>query len=295
MKNKWFKILCAGILAVCMFAFTACVEPLMPSNIYIGEEEPTIQEYYKVNDIYINETNGNVYKYTTEGWVLFEINLEHENLVKNEEEFVLQVKNTEKSKVIKLEEDLVLTKGVTIDTNITIELNGHNISAPTDEIGDGVFYVVENGKLTINGEGTINGVNATEYAMAIWVNGGEVVINGGTYTNVEAGEDTQYDLIYVKNGGKITINGGTFISQTPKWTLNNHDRSGGEIIVKGGSFFGYNPSCSETENPIANFVADGYTVNEVLDENGTWYVVSIVEETEVETETEETVETETQE
>ncbi|MBQ7094597.1 MAG: S-layer homology domain-containing protein, partial [Clostridia bacterium] len=101
-----------------------------------------------------------------------------------------------------------------------------------------------------------------DYTMAIWADGGKVTINGGTYTNVGSGEDTQYDLIYAKNGGYIEINGGEFISETPFWTLNKHDKTNGDIVVKGGKFYGYNPSVSNTENPTANFVAEGYEVKQ---------------------------------
>jgi hypothetical protein len=206
------------------------------------------------------------------------------------EDFKTELETAQSGDTIKITGDITVTgeSAFVIDKEITIELNGFTISTPNDTVGDGVFRVINGGKLTINGDGTINGVNTTDYAMAIWVDGGEVIINGGTYTNENAGEDTQYDLMYVKNGGKLTINGGTFISKTPKWTLNLNDTNGGEIVVCGGSFFEYNPSNSETENPIANFVADGYEVKETVEENGTWYNVSAVEEeVEVETETQE--------
>jgi hypothetical protein len=157
--------------------------------------------------------------------------------------------------------EIMLPTAYVVDTTLTINLNGCTISTPNDTIGDGVFHVVAGGNLTINGEGTINGVGAGNYHMAIWVEGGKATINGGTYTNVGATDfgvpGTQFDLMYVK-GGELVINGGTFTSETPKWTLNLKDTIPGTITVYGGTFLGYNPTESHTENPVANFIADGY-------------------------------------
>lgn len=150
-----------------------------------------------------------------------------------------------------------------------------DITCPDDTHGDGVFYARDNSTLTLDGTGTVNSVGNNNYSMAVWANGGDVIINGGTYTNVGAGADTHYDLIYAKNGGTVTINGGEFICQTPFWTLNKNDKTNGDIVVKGGKFYGYNPSVSNTENPTANFVAEGYEVKA----DGEYYVVSPSAET----------------
>ena len=153
---------------------------------------------------------------------------------------------------------------VVVNKQITIDLNGHTITVTNDTFGDGVFHVVAGGELTINGQGTINGVGNNNYNIAIWADGGKVIINGGTFTNIGAqsanGTNDHFDLIYVKNGGIVEINGGTFNAQTPAWTLNHHDTLPGTIIVKGGEFYGFDPSNTTTEPAGANnnFVADGY-------------------------------------
>ena len=173
--------------------------------------------------------------------------------------------------------DIELPASAVVVTNeMTLNLNGYTMSVPNDTVGDGVFHVLAGGKLTIEGEGVIDGVGQNNYNMALWADGGEIIINGGTFTNsrMEGAED-HYDLIYAKNGGKITINGGVFDSYTEKWTLNLKDRDGSQIIVMGGTFKNYDPSSSHTENPVADFVADGYIV-EVSEEdvNGdVWYTV----------------------
>ena len=139
------------------------------------------------------------------------------------------------------------------------------ITCPNDTVGDGIFHVLTGGTLTISGNGKINSVGNNDYCMAVWADGGRVIINGGTYTNVGAGEQDHYDLLYVKNGGVLEINGGYFECQTPKWTLNSNNTTPGTIIVKGGTFVGYNPAESYTdENGSApsNFVAEGYAVRQ---------------------------------
>ena len=129
--------------------------------------------------------------------------------------------------------------------------------------------------LTINAEGE-NGIYAStdngSFAFAvmgrIWP---DLTINGGTYHG--------YGTVAETNGQTITINGGNF-SVTPftsggsNYLLNKVDSSNAEIIVKGGTFVNYDPSSSASENPVANFVADGYEVVSAKQSNGdTWYTV----------------------
>ena len=175
---------------------------------------------------------------------------------------------------IALGEDLDLPTAAVINNEVTLDLNGKTLTVSQDTVGDGVFHVIAGGKLTINGEGTVNGLGNNDYSMAVWADGGQVVINGGTFTNVGAGEDDHYDLIYAKNGGSVEICGGTFTCQTPKWTLNKHDSTGSIITVKGGTFLGYDPSHSDTENPVADFIAEGYYAVEA---DGYWTVTSVPE------------------
>jgi hypothetical protein len=173
--------------------------------------------------------------------------------------------------VITLTENVDLATACVISSNTTINLNGYNITVKNDTAGDGVFKVTA-GTLTINGEGTIDGVGNNTWDMALWAAGGNIVINGGTYTNVGAGSDDHYDLIYASvSTSTITINGGTFTAQTPKWTLNLKDNCGANIVIKGGTFANYDPSKAETEpGGATNFVAAGYKVAA----DGDNYVVS---------------------
>ena len=214
--------------------------------------------------------------------------------VNSHDEFVTAIEETQAGEKIVLKSNIDIVSALTINKEIIIELNGKTLSADEEIDGITMFKVVAGGKLTINGNGVVDAATqANDYSMAVWAkDGGEVIINGGTFTNVggKAFEDNgttpnNNELIYANAGGKITINGGTFIGNYEnetwgtRYTLNMKDENpstdvieGGTIIVKGGKFYQYDPAASLSENPQANFVADGYESN--ID--GDYYVVSVI-------------------
>lgn len=161
---------------------------------------------------------------------------------------------------------------VKVDTVIT---NNGVITVSEDTAGDGVFMVTE-GTLTLDGNGTINGLGKNDYNMAVWAkDNGKVVINNGYFTNVGAATEndpSHFDLIYASGNAQIEINGGEFKCETPKWTLNikDKDRATANIVVKGGKFHGFNPMECDTEGPNTNFVAPGY---KVVEEDGVFVVM----------------------
>ena len=157
----------------------------------------------------------------------------------------------------------------------TVITNNGVITISEDTVGDGVFKVTE-GTLTLNGQGTINGLGKNEYNMAIWAtDNGKVVINDGYFTNVGASsveDDSHFDLIYASGNAQIEINGGEFECETPAWILNikDKDRATASIVVKGGKFHGFNPADCASEGEHTNFVAEGY---KVVEENGVFVVM----------------------
>ena len=171
---------------------------------------------------------------------------------------------------IKVAADIVAPTGfvITSDTVITNEVE---ISIPEDTVGDGVFKVTD-GVLTLDGKGTINGLDSSGWSMAVWAtDNGKVIIKDGYFTNVGAHspEDSEhYDLIYASINGQVEILGGEFKCETPQWTLNikNESRETAKIVVKGGKFHGFNPMEAEE----GNFVAPGY---KVVEENGIFTVM----------------------
>lgn len=159
---------------------------------------------------------------------------------------------------------LVVTKSLTLDLeNSSITGSGENGAID-----------VTNGTTVLKGNGTVKGtLGSNNYSMAVWANGGNVVINGGTYMNATDGTERGTDLIYASGNSVIEINGGTFIAAKPEWTLNCKDadyKAGtANIIVRGGKFYKFDPSNNATEGPNTNYVANGYKV----EVEGDYYVV----------------------
>ena len=114
------------------------------------------------------------------------------------------------------------------------------------------------------------------YVADINAPGKTVTVNGGTYY----GGCTTFQV----TKGTLVVNGG-FFQVTPdngtgdcRYTLNcidaNYGNGSAKIIVKGGTFVNFDPSDSASENPRANFVADGYSVISETKANGdVWYTV----------------------
>ena len=160
---------------------------------------------------------------------------------------------------------------------VTIDLNGKTVkandtAAATD--GNGVFWVQAGGVLTLEDSseaktGTVDGNGGNDYKMAIWADGGKVVINAGNYVNDNDGTHTQYDLIYVKNGGLVEINGGTFKCDSPRWTLNSHNTQTGTFVVTGGKFYQYNPTDFDTDEAVTTWCDAKYRA----EADGDWYVI----------------------
>ena len=126
--------------------------------------------------------------------------------------------------------------GTTIYTKLTVVNNGSIIQTMQSEVGY-LFRASGNSKLTLNGDG--------EYVAGLTVG--------------QAGDNSV-----------ITVNGGSFnalvgwsasedIPET-NWIFNLIDDSNATISVTAGTFVNYDPSNSQTENPAANFVAEGYKV-----------------------------------
>ena len=209
---------------------------------------------------------------------------------------------------VRLTEDINLEEPVIVDptlyatragvVDVTVDLNGKTITAPLFTESNGAvtagdtdsyaFWVKPGAKLTIVGDGVVK-TQDCKYSIAVWADGGEVVINGGEYYNAGVGSD----LIYAKNGGKVTINAGYFKAcekqagvdgtNEKHSALNLHgSTTGNAITVYGGSFYGFDPANNVSENPAVNFCAAGYGSYE-LEEN-VWTVAAKTAEIQVNTE-----------
>lgn len=156
------------------------------------------------------------------------------------------------------------------ENKVTINLNGKNVNITGYEPNcTGVN--IDGGSLTIKGSGSFG-------------DSAQKNVNPLFYVNVSASLTIEGDASYYSANvcayarywnSEIYINGGKWYG-SETYTLNKYDTNQEAIIsVTGGEFYKYNPAASHSENPVANFVADGYGVVK----DGDWY--RVVKATEV--------------
>ena len=156
------------------------------------------------------------------------------------------------------------------ENKVTINLNGKNVNITGYEPNcTGVN--IDGGSLTIKGSGSFG-------------DSAQKNVNPLFYVNVGASLTIEGDASYYSANvcayayhwnSEIYINGGKWYG-SETYTLNKYNTNQEAIIsVTGGEFYKYNPAASHSENPVANFVADGYGVVK----DGDWY--RVVKATEV--------------
>ena len=169
--------------------------------------------------------------------------------------------------------------GKVLTGELFAESNGEMLEGNTDSVA---IWAKKGSNIEVTGNGEIRSQNA-KYSMAVWAQGGTVVINGGKYYN----EGDGCDLIYASAGGSVYIYGGEFYATENTGSspatknkfsaLNVKDsdyKSGAsKIVVYGGKFYGFNPANNLSEGPNTNFVAEGY--HSVETEPGVWEVIKI--------------------
>lgn len=209
-----------------------------------------------------------------------------QNTIKNEEQLLDELSKGGK---VTLSAPISLSTAAVITGVSSVNLNNQTITGGlfaesggnmNEGNSDSYAFWVKDGDLTIEGNGEVIAQEAT-YSMAIWANGGNVTIKGGTFRN--GGDGT--DLIYASNGGSVYIYGGEFIGAentgaepgtANKFSLLNvkdsdYKSGASEIVVYGGKFHGFDPADNVSEGPNTNFVAEGYKSVEV--ETNVWEVV----------------------
>ena len=212
----------------------------------------------------------------------------------NYQELLLAAQNGGK---VVLTSDVTITESLVIAKNVhtVVDLNGHNIinntsvpDSPGSDLGNTTVFTIQDGAtLDIRGDGDIQAVstepNQDGYRMAVYaLSGSKVNIYGGNFYNNQDynNGNAQLDLIYADGNAVINIYGGRFESACADsrgyWVLNLKDNSKAAINVYGGTFVNFDPSSSLTENPVKNFVADGYSSVKISKEPkpyGTYQVV----------------------
>ena len=182
---------------------------------------------------------------------------------------------------VTLQEDVELTKTliVTEGKSLTVNLNGHDIrnTNKSETATTGVFVVRDGGKLTVTGNGTVDGGSGSANNLAVWAfPGSEVNISGGTYTVGKDKEGGGNSTIYT-TGGVINISGGTFTTDcdSKNFILNVGQTQGavGTINVTGGTFIGYDPATGD-DALGGSYVAEGCLSLKISENPETWEVIS---------------------
>lgn len=136
------------------------------------------------------------------------------------EELTKAIEDALPGDTIALTDDIVISSALTINKELTIDLNGKTVTAT------GNFATINReAKLTIAG-GT---VKSGRYAFD--VKGGEVVVNDGNFT-------AQETVCALFGGSKLTVNDGTFTSNDNAVVATNgsKEQDGCEITINGGVF-----------------------------------------------------------
>lgn len=171
---------------------------------------------------------------------------------------------------VKLLADVEQNSEVSINKNITLDLNGKKIYNTKDIWGDNAVAVIaikDGAEVTVMGNGTIAAKANDCYTFNI-VNGKLTIENGTFVGNVS--------VVQVENG-ELTINGGTF-SLLQKW--NGEDRylincideeftaNNAQVAIYGGSFAGFDPNVSpekKVDGKVPSFAAPGVGITKNKD------------------------------
>lgn len=169
---------------------------------------------------------------------------------------------------VKLLSDINAALALIAGKTVTLDLNGHKVSAET-------YPIKVEGDLTITGEGTVQstgmGSSSSVQAATYVLNNGKLTILSGNYVAGYEGAEGN-PAVYVRDNAVVEIKGGYFVGGS-KFLLNKLDssRETSTIEVTGGTFQSFNPADNPAEGEHTNFVAEGYKA--VDNGDGTWTVV----------------------
>ncbi len=180
-----------------------------------------------------------------------------------------------KGKTITLLTDVEQNTQLTINKNITLDLNGKTIKNTQDIWGDNanaILSITNGAKVTITGNGTIDAKENDCYTINV-VKGDLTIENGTFYGNVS--------VVQVEEG-TLSVKGGTFdLHQkwdgSSKYLFNCIDDAyasgSAKVAISGGTFVGFDPSVSP-EGEGTSYLAPGYAPT---DNGGGTYGVKLAE------------------
>ena len=178
-----------------------------------------------------------------------------------------------KGKTITLLTDVEQNSQLTINKNITLDLNGKTIKNTVDIWGgnaNAILSITNGAKVTITGNGTIDAKENDCYTINV-VKGDLTIENGTFYGNVS--------VVQVQEG-TLSVKGGSFdLHQkwegSSKYLINCIDKAyasgSAKVAISGGTFVGFDPSASP-EGEGTSYLAPGYAPTN--NGNGTYGVVA---------------------
>ena len=233
-------------------------------------------------------------------------------VITNETKLIDAVSSVENNGTITIDYPVAPRNQLKIQKNFTLTM-ANGVLMEGDLSDPILHFCQDNGTNVINGNGTIRGgqnsdetilVNgkgqtltidskdirieggkSSEFAAAITVWDGKLVINDGTFVSGTDKSRNDSPAIYLMptdqyDHAELEINGGIFKAAegaSAQYLINCHDGSIADckITIKGGTFVGFNPAAStgDTINgKPANWVAEGYKSVEDPKAPGTWIV-----------------------
>ena len=169
----------------------------------------------------------------------------------------------------KLTGDVELTEMISVPAGKEVVLNLNGKSIKNTGRSEAIRI---NGTLKIEGDGTVDGGEGGNNKAVLVATGGELVINGGTFT-VGRDADNEGNTCIETWGGNVEIYGGCFRTDVDwngwYYVLNQKNQQPGTITVYGGRFEKYNPADGD-DNLHGTFLAPGYKSTKI----GDYYVVT---------------------
>ena len=170
-----------------------------------------------------------------------------------------------------------VSESINVDQDITIDFNGHTVSAAEDFADASVFRVTADAVFVDNSaeqNGGVNGAAGDVYAVIVGkvLNNAALTIEGGKYH----GSTTAVSV----TKGTLTIKDGEFSATEYNgaydYVLNcidaNYKLGAAKIIVTGGTFYEFNPQNNAAEGAATSFVPAEYAATG----DGVWTVAPAV-------------------
>ena len=229
-----------------------------------GTFNKSIPDYY-CSDGFIPKSNGDGTYGVKEGYYVAQVDS------KKYETLAEAIRLSAKGKTITLLTDVEQNTQLTIDKNITLDLNGKTIKNTQDIWGDNanaILSITNGAKVTITGNGTIDAKENDCYTINV-VKGDLTIENGTFYGNVSVAQVQE---------GTLSVKGGTFdLHQkwegSSKYLFNCIDdayaNGSANVAISGGTFVGFDPSASP-EGEGTSYLAPGYAPTD--NGNGTYGV-----------------------